>query len=217
MPTPPALTDLVIYREGTKKGPIALRTDFRALRLSLRSGLGSVNLRIDDGPSNRLKLFKPVTLTCDKGEHTLRVSAPHMETATLKVEVLPDLNALVVVSPRPIEGCGVGSALGRFEIWEAENPSELEPYAFYRSLPSSGERGGVLASVLTSAVASGIFFMVPPIFAMGCLARGWGVLAVAGVLLAPLAGFCMPFGALGLLAAYRFWRLPADWRNPTSS
>jgi hypothetical protein len=94
------------------------------------------------------------------------------------------------------------------------DPAELEPYQFYRGIPSRRESllpalaASVFASVAFAAIAVGT------LLGLYFLVRGHFLAIVPltlGCLITPLM---VPAGVSGVVTAIRFLRLPPDWRSP---
>ena len=215
------VTRLVLYRECITKGPLRLFGGYsRAIR-SMRASWAAVTVSVDGHADLRLRQGVPHPVDVPPGQHRIQVHGSGFAPGHGSVEVQDGTDLIVAVTPAWLDGVGPASPLGELRIRPVGGPEQLQPFEFYRELPTSIGRTTVAPSVLVSIISSAVFLtvfgLIPVAFAFYFLTRGWQYVPVFAFLMA-LSAFMgvisIPAGFGGLLIAYRFIRLPASWRAP---
>ena len=185
---------------------------------SLRASWTGVSCRIDGEESIHLEQTKQRVLHLPPGHHELHVSAKGFVPATATINLAEGKDAIIAITPGYQVGVAKDSPLGSLKIRTVEGPGDLQPYQFYRSLPSSIGRRSVWPSVLLSLMACsalvglGLAAIAATMF--GYLTRGIGTglfLTACAIVIASLA---IPAGLSGIAIGIRFLRLPLLWRSP---
>lgn len=209
---------MVLYREGITKGPTKLRGGYRLPMRSMLANWRAVTARVDGAEGITLKQGVPYFLAVPPGRHTVHVEARGFAPASASVEVKHSADLIVAVTPAWLDGVSKSTPLGELRLRTGVGPEQLQPYLFYRLLPTSMGRTSVFPSVIASALASFVLLsvlgLIPLILAFYLLVVapvvGVIVLAIA-LLLVPIS---VPAGIGGVVIATRFLRLRPEWRTP---
>jgi hypothetical protein len=211
------MSSVVFYREGITKTSglrvVGLKLPYRSMRASWTR----VSVYIDGALKLELKQSEPTRFDLAPGKYHVEVRGRGFVSAVFELVVDGQTPSVVVITPLHRVGVSKTSPLGILTIREERDPRNLQPYAFYRGLPSSLGTTSVYHSVFISMVISaalilagvGVLIAIPIEFRDGF---GGGVFVLlAGLVLASLF---VPAGLGGIVIGIRFLRLPREWRKP---
>jgi hypothetical protein len=172
---------------------------------------------VDDGEHHHLRSTEPRIIDLPPGSHTFAARDHGFVAGETVIDIAEGAPSIVVVSPDHRVSATSGTPLGTLRVHSVRGPDELQPYVFYKSLPTSWGHKSLTVSVVISMVTSGVLAAVG-FASLGAAVYGFTKAAGVGlfltfcaVLIAPLF---IPAGIGGILAAIRFERLPPSWRSP---
>jgi len=212
------MTSVTLFREGITKGPMQGRGGLGVAIRSMRANWVRVTVHVDRGEGQPLRQTKRHVLDLSPGRHEIHASATGLASATSHFTV-GDQPTILAIAPAHTEGITDSTPLGQLEIRCDQSPQDLQPFRFYKELPSSIGRKSLFPSVAISVIGSTLALGAGLAFIAAWL---W-VLFIKGIfvgllILAPTAcitAVFVPAGLGGLVTAYRFLRLPPDWRAPS--
>lgn len=111
--------------------------------------------------------------------------------------------------------------LGTLSISDEHDLRLVQPYVFYRGLPTSFRSDNVLRSVAISMlvcaavllVGLALVMLIPIAFVLRGVQAGVVVLICASI----ISSVIVPAGLGGIIMGIRFLRLPPTWRNPVKT
>jgi hypothetical protein len=184
----------------------------------MRASWSKVRLYVDGSLQLKLEQSELTRLDLPPGNHHVEARGDGFISATFELTVDSQATPVVVVTPLYRTGVSKTSPLGTLAIREEGDLRNLQPYAFYKGLPSSFGTNSVYHSVVISMVISAAIFLV----GVGCLVAipiefrdgfaGGVFVLVAGL---AIASIFVPAGLGGVVIGIRFLRLPREWRNPS--
>ena len=186
---------------------------------SIRASWAGVGLTIDDGEHHHLRSTEPRSIDLPPGTHKFTARGHGFVTGEAVLEIADNEPSIVVVSPDHRDSTTSKTPLGTLRVHGVRGPEDLQPYVFYKSLPSSWGHNTLTVSVMVSMFTSGIVAAAG--FALlGAAVYGFTKAAGVGLFLLLFAAFiapiAIPAGIGGVLTAMRFERLPRSWRRPGS-
>jgi hypothetical protein len=211
------MTSLVFYREGITKTPGLRVGGVKLPYRSMRASWTKVRVYVDGSLKLELKQSEPARLDLAPGKHHIEARGDGFISAMFELIVDAQTPPVVVITPLHRIGVSTTSPLGTLSIHEEGDPRNLQPYAFYRGLPSAFGTSSVYHSVVISMVVStslflagvGVLIAIPIEFRDGF--SGGVFVLITGLALASLF---VPAGLGGVVIGIRFLRLPREWRNP---
>jgi hypothetical protein len=183
----------------------------------MRASWTKIHVYIDGSLKLEIKQSEPAHFDLAPGEHHIEARGDGFIFAASELNVDDQTPPVVVITPLHKVGVSKSSPLGTLAIHEERDFRNLQPYAFYKGLPSSFGSATVYHSVVISMVISaalflagvGVLIAIPIEFRDGF---GGGVFVlVAGL---ALASIFVPAGLGGFVIGIRFLRLPREWRSP---
>lgn len=214
---------LVLYKEGTAKnlqqpsGRYAQRVvrGYGGALRSMRATWTSVLVEVDFGSGLRIKACRRYLVDVPAGTHRIAAEGLGLVPSATSIEIRDGETIVLAITPDYPESVSQSAPLGGLRLHVARDPIELQPYQFYRSIPS--RRESVLPALAFSAVASVVVLAVIAVATLLglyflLLGRTFGLLPLASACL--MAPVVVPAGVGGVVTAIRFLQLPADWRSP---
>jgi hypothetical protein len=187
----------------------------------MRASWSTVTVSIDGSSNTKLKQSAPTLIDLELGAHKIHAQGSGFNSAHLNLIVDESISPVVVISPLYRVDASGTSPLGTLAIHEESDLRDLQPYAFYKRLPTSFGIKSVMHSVIISMLIStalslaglALVVLIPVEF----VTQG----AVAGIFVLILGGFVtsilLPAGIGGIVIGIRFLRLPSSWRSPTKN
>jgi hypothetical protein len=183
----------------------------------MRASWTKVSIYIDGARKLKLKQSEPARLDLAPGKHEIEARGDGFTSAAFELNVDDQTPPVVVVTPLHRTGVSNTSPLGSLAIHEERDFRNLQPYAFYRGLPSSIGAASVYHSVIISMAISAVLLLA----GVGCLVAipvefvnnffaGVFMLVAGGA----IASIFVPGGLGGVVIGIRFLRLPREWRSP---
>jgi hypothetical protein len=187
----------------------------------MRAGWSKVFVRIDGSSEVELKPMRPTLYELEAGRHTIEAGGFRFNPAILEIETGGPTSPVIVISPEYRVGVTYESPLGTLSIREENDLRNLQPYAFYKGLPTSFGTDSVLHSVFISIFMSAVFFLlgvallvaIPVGFVTKGIGAGFFVLILAFF----VGSISVPGGLGGMVIGIRFLRMPPGWRSPQKS
>jgi hypothetical protein len=213
------VAQVTLYKEIITKTPGMFVGGLKLPFRSIRASWAGVRLTIDDGEHHQLRSTEPRIIDLQPGPHTFAACGRGFVSGEAVLDVGEDEPSIVVVSPDHRVSASAETPLGTLRIHGVRGPEELQPYVFYKSLPTSWGHRTLIVSVIISTVASIVVtaagFAVLGVAVYG-LTKAAGVGLFLGLCALVIAPLCIPAGIGGILTAVRFERLPTSWRRPGS-
>lgn len=215
------MSKLTLYREGAAKIPFAAQRSSgngysRAFR-SMRASWTRVFVQIDGLAWIRLRQSAPDPVELSPGPHTVNVSGPGFAPDSRVIQVDDDSELIVAITPEWRQEVTSSNPLGQLRIRPVDGPGALQPYQFYKKLPTSYGHSGVLLSVFYSLVMS-VVSLGLGLASLVATALVWSRTFLGGLFCLVCASFIAPIfvpaGLGGIVVAVRFLRLPKGWRSP---
>jgi hypothetical protein len=212
------MPSVAFYREGITKTSGLRVGGLKLPYRSMRASWTRVSVYVDGSLKLELKQSEPARLDLAPGKYQIEARGNGFISAVFELIVDGQTQPVVVITPLHRVGVSKTSPLGTLTIHAERDHRNLQPYAFYRGLPSSFGATSVYQSVVISMVISAVLFLagvgvliaIPIEFRDGF---GGGVFVlVAGLALASLF---VPAGLGGVVIGIRFLRLPREWRSPS--
>jgi hypothetical protein len=187
---------------------------------SIRASWSTVKVSIDGSSDTELKQSTPTFIDLNPGTHEIRAQGNGFNSADFELKIDGSTSPVIVISPLYRDGASRTTPLGTLVIHEESDLRGLQPYAFYKRLPTSFGIEGVLHSVIISMLFSvalslagiALLLLIPVEFVTQGAVAGFFVL-VLGVFVSSIV---LPAGIGGILIDLRFLRLPPRWRNPSN-
>jgi hypothetical protein len=188
---------------------------------SMRASWTRVKLQIDGSTEILLRQSIPQNIELVPGAHTVLARGRGFNSANRVIQIDETSVPIIVISPADREGVTTATPLGTLSIFEASDMRKLQPYVFYRGLPTSFGKDTVLHSVYISMFVSAAIFLVglgfvaliPFAFVEKGIAAGFLILVFGSA----VSSILMPAGLGGFVIGLRFLRLPLQWRKPSMS
>lgn len=212
---PSGVPRLVLYREAITKGPPRVVGGLKLPYRSMRSGWQPAWIQIDDGEPIRLVPMRRHIVEAAPGAHLTRACGKGFVSAEATIEVDHSGDLTVAITPDWLEADDPAFPRGQLKIRTVDDPHTLQPFKFYKEMPTSLGSKTLIFSLLLSLLASAALLGFG-LAALAAIAFGFSVDPFVGVFCLMTAGFiasfAIPVGLAGILTAARFMRLPADWR-----
>jgi hypothetical protein len=183
----------------------------------VRAWWTTVTVQIDHHPAFETKTGVPYHLALAPGQHRIWVAGHGFSPVEAQFDAGSTNAPIIAITPAYREGVSRSTPLGQLKVRVGTPPEDLEPYKFYRALPTSIGSRTVLHSVFISLVASAVFAaagLAPIVFAALFLPRSPEVSLFMLGCAAFMAPVGLPIGVGGIVAGIRFLRLPPKWRAP---
>jgi hypothetical protein len=147
------MVKVTLYKEGITKTPGLFIGGFKLPFQSMRASWARVALDIDDGVQHlQLSAMKIQKVSLPAGSHKFTATHPRFASGQVTAEIGKHSQDIVVVSPLHRTAVSRDASLGTLRVDVVASPENLQPYAFYKGLPTSLGHSSVASSVAVSIV-----------------------------------------------------------------
>ena len=150
------MAKVTLYKEIITKTPGLVTGGPKLPFRSMRASWAGIRITIDDDEHHHLRAVEPRVIELPSGPHKFAARHKGFVGGEAVIDVSDRNSSIVAVSPDHRASATSKTPLGTLRVHTA-SPEELQPYAFYKGLPSSWGHGSVTPSVMLSVIASVVF------------------------------------------------------------